>query len=379
MTLDKSLEAFDTAACRGDGGGQVLAARATVEGTSLTSEQRDQLLEACKAGAHVELYIDILAYEQRDGESNRNYVRFRNGAMTALGRSGVNSVFLADHNQREVSARGGTIVASRTERRGPGDFAVLQTVKLTAPWAVEAALRGLMDRFSIGWSPQGDRLCSICATSIMRCAHWPGEVYEGKTCEIIFQAAELIETSSVNVPAVPGAQIEGIRAALTAAKGGALPRKETHMDDPKLLAMLGLAATASEAEVTKAVESLQERLKLAEQQRDELAARTVEADRKVAEFEAVLAEQGADRFVADAIRDGKVTPGDHADAMRAFYLKDHAAALAMLASMPVVTPVGVARQTAAEPAAPKDRVTELADKNNISPEALKHVLAQLKA
>ena len=41
------------------------------------------------------LEVDLLAYEQLPGKQNRNGVRFRDGAMTALGRSGTRTPYLA--------------------------------------------------------------------------------------------------------------------------------------------------------------------------------------------------------------------------------------------------------------------------------------------
>ena len=204
-------------------------------GGPITEALRDELLAKCAAGEYVELDLDVLAYEQRPGVANRKHVRFRDGLMTRLGASGKNKPFLRDHLQGEALARGGTILVSKAEKRGEGDYAIHEHVRLTAPWAVEAALRGLMDRVSIGWWPTGPIECSVCGTEVFtKCYHWPGDKVTESTksdgskqflrdragdrvVEWVFTEAELIETSFVNVPAVPGAGVDKVRAALSAA------------------------------------------------------------------------------------------------------------------------------------------------------------------
>ena len=206
------------------------------EGKAITPALRNELLAKLQAGEYVELTVDLApAYEQKAGAANRKFVRFRDGLMTKLGASFKGKPFLRDHDQGSVLARGGTIVTSATEKRGEGDYAINMSVTLTAPWAVDSALRGNLDRVSIGWWPTGAIECSVCGTQVgTKCYHWPGDrVAEvvgsdgskqyvrdragDRIVEWVFTAAEGIETSAVNVPAVPGAGIEEIRAALSAA------------------------------------------------------------------------------------------------------------------------------------------------------------------
>jgi hypothetical protein len=182
-------------------------------------------------GEHVELELDFDAYEQKPGVQNRNFVRFRDGLLVALGRTGVGTPFMRDHDQDNVLARGGAIIASATEKRGEGDYLIRQTARLTAPWAVELALRGLLTSVSIGWNATGEMHCSICRADFYRCAHMPGERYAMKSdddgvqrpvrdpngplvAELVYTEAELVETSAVSVPAVPSAQIRRIRSPL---------------------------------------------------------------------------------------------------------------------------------------------------------------------
>lgn len=204
-----------------------------VNGEPITDELRDQLLAKCAAGEHVEIEVDILAYEQRPGVANRNFLRFRDGAMLKLGASGKGTPFLKNHDQGDVEARGGTITRSLTEKVGEGEYHVRQTARISAPWAVSMALRGLLDKVSIGWAGD-DVTCSACGTAVYtECYHWPGDRVseeagaDGKKryvrdrkgnlrVEWIFNDPSLVETSAVNVPAVPMAGIEAVRAALAA-------------------------------------------------------------------------------------------------------------------------------------------------------------------
>lgn len=233
-TLEQALAEVMPLVCRAAESGALTALRAA-EGGVITSATRDELLAKVKNGEHVEVEVDILAYEQRPGVSNRNFVRFRDGAMMRLGLSGRGKPFLRNHDQQDVMARGGTITKSQTEKRGEGDYAIHQTVRLSAPWAVELALRGLMSGTSIGWHATGPVECSVCGTEVYtKCYHWPGDRVTEESAgdgtkryvrdrsgalvvEWVFTSADLTENSAVNVPAVPAAGVEAVRAALTAA------------------------------------------------------------------------------------------------------------------------------------------------------------------
>lgn len=202
-------------------------------GASLTESGRAELLAKALSGELVEVEVDVLAYEQ-SAQPNRKFVRFRDGLMSKLAASGKGTPVLRDHEQGNMLAKGGVVVASRVEKRGDGDYAIMQTHKLMAPWAVELAARGLLDRVSIGWNPTGPITCSACSTEVFtECYHLPGDrVAEdgarasgGKrfvrkadgpiTVQWVFTDAELIETSHVPIPAVKGAGVEQIRATLS--------------------------------------------------------------------------------------------------------------------------------------------------------------------
>lgn len=227
----------------------VLACRTTVEmagarlyaagegdesGGEITPEMRDDLLAKVRTGAYVALDVDILAYEQRPGVANRNFVRFRDGNMIALGASGKGKPFLRDHAQRDSLAVAGKILTSKTTKLADGHYEMRMRVRLTASWAVELALRGLLFAVSIGWEPTGPVECSACAAPVYtKCYHWPGDrVTETPqsdgtkkfvrdrngdlTVEWIYTQAELIETSMCPIGGVKLAGFDGVRAALAA-------------------------------------------------------------------------------------------------------------------------------------------------------------------
>jgi hypothetical protein len=345
-------------------------------GGDVTTEVRDEMLRRCAAGEYVELELDLLAFEQRPGVSNRNFIRFRDGALMAMGRSGVGTPFLRNHDQWDTAARGGTIASSRTEKRGEGDYAIRQTVKLTAPWAVDSALRGLMSTLSIGWRSTGPVLCTVCNANFYRCAHMPGTRYAERDdgaggrvvvadpagpmlCEVLYTAAELVETSDVNVPAVPSAQIEEIRAALAADPSFCAPwapdaggsGEENQMKNfAALVAMLGLAATAGEDEVLRAVEALkrdrdtqQAKLQIAETERARLA-------EVVQQHSATERKHAEDKFIRDALSTGRITVGDES-MWRRLYAVDEAGAKSEMDKRVAgcAMPVGIPTQSKNDP------------------------------
>lgn len=334
-------------------------------GNEVSNARRDELLAKIAAGEYVEIEVDYIAFEQIEGKRNRNSVRFRDGMLLAFGRSGKGTVWLRDHAQRDQLARGGTVIDSKALKVAEGHYQIRQTARITAPWAVEAFLRGLIDRFSIGWNPTGDVLCSACNKPIgTRCYHYPGdrlrEVDEDGSkklvrdragdivVEWIYTAAELIETSAVSVPAVPGAQIEGIRAAMAALhhSGEAPPEEDTtDMLKTKIIALLGLASTASEDEVSNAVEAQAARLRIVESQHTELTRKHAELSAKQAAQEAAVAAQAEETFIAEAIRAGKIAPKSKLEAqVRAYFQLDAKGAREMVDGLLAATPVGAPPQ-----------------------------------
>lgn len=203
-------------------------------GAELTTDVRDELLRKCAAGEYVAVDIDVLAYEQRDGVRNRNNVRFRNESLIALGASGKGKPFLKDHEQWDSMSVAGKIITSKTTKLAEGQYEMRMRVRLTAPWAVELALRGLLFAVSIGWEAEGPIECSTCGTAIYtKCYHWPGDrvtempqadgtkkfVWDRNgvnVVEWIYTKAALKECSICPIGGVKLAGVEGVRAALAA-------------------------------------------------------------------------------------------------------------------------------------------------------------------
>ena len=333
--------------------GEVLALRAG--GVELSKDGRAELLAKAVAREHVELELTLLAYEQKTGEANRNFVRFRDGAMLSLGRTGKGKPFLRDHRQWDVTARGGTILESKTVKLEDGHYRVEQTVRLTDPDAVQRALRGLMGSVSIGWSATGPVECSACGKPVLSrsgCWHWPGDEIKldgGQrtvTVEWVYTSAELVETSEVSVPGVPSAGIEGVRAALSAAlnhghRSEALQENDD-MDKLKLAlgAILGLAATAGDDEVIEAVKGNRAKLDAVEAQNAELRKLQAKHAAEAEVIKAQLAAAEVDEFIATGVKDHKVLRGSPAEtSLRAYFAVDKEGAKTLLATMPAL-PIG---------------------------------------
>lgn len=207
-------------------------------GEKLTSEKRDELLKKCAAGEYVELHLDITAYEQTADSINRNYVRIADNAMENFAKTLIGKPFLRDHSQYNSLNVGGKIEKCEVLDLGGGHQKIKQSVKITALWLVDLALRDLLSFVSVSWMATGPVHCSYCKVPILtKCWHWPGDKFSlvedkvggGKKLQYdrngaikiqwIYQAVEGIETSSVPVPAVTSAKIDGIRLSLSAAHG----------------------------------------------------------------------------------------------------------------------------------------------------------------
>lgn len=336
-------------------------------GERLDAGGRAELLAKAVAREQVQLEVVLKAYEQQAGERNRNFVRFRDGAMMSLGSTGVGKPFLRDHNQWTVEARGGTITSSKTTKRDEGSYQIDQTVLLTEPTAVERALRGLMSSVSIGWHPTGPVTCSACNQPVLdKCWHWPGDRLAESTdgdrryvrkrdgdivVEWIYTAAELVETSEVNVPGVPGAGVTDIRAQLAALASGSgqpFPDDEEPQESNRMstklmtalmgIAALGLAANATEDDAIAAVAAKCSRLTAVESLQTAAAA-------ELATVKEQLGARAADDFIREGVAGGKIAPGSEQEtALRAYFKVAPEGAKALLAGQPRITPLGAPPQ-----------------------------------
>jgi len=245
-----------------DGMIQVLAVRHG-DAQLAAAADRKALLERVRAGEHVEIDVDAVTYIQRK-TPNRNFVRFKDGALRTIAKSGVGSPYLKDHAQRDVLSRGGTTTASKAvKNEETGDWEFHQSFHLVKPWAVEGTLDGTLDRFSIGWSPTGPVVYAHTGEPLEDWPkHWPGDKLEdGTVVEWVFTAADLVETSAVNVPAVVGTRPKGLaefRAALSAHLGGEPPIPPQEGTMKRVLKALGLSADAAEESALAAVEKLEQ-------------------------------------------------------------------------------------------------------------------------
>lgn len=283
--------------------------------------ERRGLLERLRAGERLELGAEVVGFLQRE-TPNRNFVRFRAGILPSFSTSFRGVPFLRNHDGRDIAARGGKVVDTTFEHRDDGTKAIRFRLHLVKDWAVEGFLDGTIDRFSIGWARTGPVLCSLDDKPLWGpgcCSHWPGDVVEGRVCEVLYTGAEGTELSAVNVPAVVGTGIESVRqlkaefdgtGLLHAILGAHLP-EIAPMDLTAIITALGLpagatveqaaersrtviaelAAARSDAELARA------RLGQAEQQLVELTARATaaEASNRQQQVDAAIARLYASR------------------------------------------------------------------------------------
>ncbi len=356
----------------GGHGGFVAAVRSA--GVDVTDARRDELLANVRDGRHVEVELDVRAFEQKAGESNHNYLQFTPSALHQLGRSAAGMPFIRDHEQGNALARAGTITSATTEKMAEGHYVLWERVKLTAPWAVDLALRGLISSVSIGWHPTGPVMCSACDRPVLEeCFHFPGDRLEtvtekgekrkryasaaSETAEVvewITTRADKTETSIVNVPAVPRARIEEVRAALSAALGikdsaTTAARKEVHMMD-RLARALG-AADATEDAMVRRAEALSSELGIANTDLRSARAQIASLDAELGVLRAEAATASRAEFLRAGISEGKLSPGDR-DAWGALFDANQARARELLAARAPqsATPVGGQLQSAATPA-----------------------------
>lgn len=295
----------------------------------MAKTERVELINRSRAGEFVELEMVATVFIQRD-TPNYNFLRFKPGDLPSFAKSYTGSPFLADHATGEQDRRGGTIMASKLIH-GDGEKLIEQRLHLVKPWAVESALDGTLDRFSIGWYRGGTSECSICEASWLACQHWPGELDEktGKICELVQINPRGKETSYVNGPAVLGtapasiSQLEALDPALLAdiLAADATPGVK---DDMKILAALiaslALPAGATEDEVLAAVQRQSEQLTTT---RDQLTVATTANENtrnRLTALEAESAERSklarvtvVDSTIDKLIAGGKIKPGSETE------------------------------------------------------------------
>lgn len=303
------------------------------DGAELADTDRRALLAEVRGnpGNTVRLQLEAITYlqgEEPGDRPNANFMRFRASKLGRVARTGRDIPFLRDHRAGDMLARGGTVLATELVDHD-GAKAFRQSIELVKPWAVEAALDGTLDRFSIGWSPVGEAACTICGTACeqfwgfvwMNCEHRPGQTYTFKNkdqeisalCEIEFSDAELIETSGVAVPAVDGTEIEKIRAEMARRASGSAPAQEETRMTSKIAALLALAADASEDQVLAKLGAELEAHKATKHALGAAEARVKELEAQLADAARAQLEKETDALIEGAIAAGKIRP-KHDDA-----------------------------------------------------------------
>jgi len=182
---------------------KILYSVPVVESFSLPS--RAELLPKIESG---ELeHLDIRARVFGTGRV-RNPVMFRETDMPAFAASFEGKPFLRDHEQHEIDARDGMILASMLD-----GGQIVQDIRITTRRGMIDYVEGKIDRFSIGWDAD-QMICSICNQDYLggQCMHIAGRSYDTldgpQTCMLVFINPVGVETSAVNVPAVDGTYIE---------------------------------------------------------------------------------------------------------------------------------------------------------------------------
>jgi hypothetical protein len=362
-------------------GGGIAAVKSS--GSAIEGGKRDELLAAVAAGQHVELELSVLAFEQTE-ERNRNCIRFTPAAMAHLAKTAKGMPFLRDHEQYDSLAVAGRIV-SATIVQADKVSTLMEVVTISAPWAVELALRGLISAVSIGWRATGPVNCSVCKTPVFtRCWHWPGDALieqdDGfgnkrkvrsaagtEIVEWIYTAVELVETSIVPVPAVKAARIEEIRAAMSAALGAPEAQKEDQMIDLERIAkVLGAAAPTEEAIEARArtLSTASTELEIAKRECDSVKEKLTSTEAELAILRKENGSAKRDEFLRAAVAEGKITPGDK-DLWSSLYDADQDRATKLMANRPKqsATPVGAKLQSGDPPPPPLPVPEKTADSN----------------
>jgi len=345
--------------------------------SSISREQRLDMLERLHAGEVVELDVGFRAFQQTDGLPNKNFLRFKSGMLRKFAASFVGMPVLRDHDQHSIEARAGTVTDSELIRLSDGTIAIDMMGRFSAPWAVEAVLYGTLDRFSIGWDyPSLSSInCSVCKCPVLtKCEHLPGDELEnGVRVEFVFTAATGVEVSGVSVPAVAGTGISEIRAALSARfsqsfaapkPGGGEDKSEqrtTGMDN--IAKALGLKPDADQETILAAIRAKDARCEQAEEVSATLRAENTELSQRAEKWErenkalAVdrLFARYADRFPKTRNEQGEVVVSPLETSLRALAEKDAAGVEATLASLPQLSPTEAAPQSLSPTEKPEEK------------------------
>lgn len=297
----------------------------------------DKILSKLDEGTPTALIVEAVTYIQRD-TPNLNFVRFSESSLGNVAMTGNGTPFLKDHNQTELDARGGTVIESFAAVEN-GETVFKQKIKVTKPWAILGVLDGTIDRFSIGWRSTGKVSYlhngeEVTEENLI----WPGqELEDGSAVEWVFEEAELIEVSAVNVPAVPGTSINEVnefRASLSYALGWEPPlnklgAKQRTRKMIKVLQKLGLDESACEDKAVQELEGIQSKTISLQAELDATKAQLQGSNEELAKLQSLEAERAKDGFelqIAGLYACGKLvkTPEGEADEEEAHVRNLHA-------------------------------------------------------
>lgn len=233
---------------------------------------RDRMLAAFRAGNLHRLKFSATVWT--DGP-NKNHYRFPPEELKAFAASFAGMPFLKDHAPMQDS-RGGTILESELIEGADGRQGIRQRIEAVKPWAVESALDGTLDRFSVGWDAE-EYLCTVCKADILSddCKHGPWKLgtkdeKTGEIVELLWKGISGVEVSAVTHPAAPGTTTEEVMAALAQLKERRPPVLQTSAtasgNPPganvlevlmleRLLRLLNLPANTSEPDALSALEA----------------------------------------------------------------------------------------------------------------------------
>lgn len=286
-----------------DGDATIQAILRNTDPNNLDTKARAALIEASRAGKHLELTARAVTFRQKDGHPNKNALRFKSSKLTEIGASFEGRPFLLNHDKWDQAARMGTIRGSEAVSLQGGWIGFRQQLHAVKPHAVQSVLDGTIDRFSIGWDPSGQVICTAHGVDVRsrKSCYWTEGCYPGKLVEVDgvkkiaeyeWQSTEGTETSAVNTPAVSGTKIEEVKTALAAelslTDDTEEPTKGSTMRFPLLLAALALPSTGGAADLSEADDN---RLAgVVTELRSELAAATEERDTAIKDRDAALKE-----------------------------------------------------------------------------------------
>lgn len=286
-------------------------------------DMRRTLIESVLQNKAVELDIKAVVYRQGGEHHNRKHTLFTDDALQKWTRLSVewHSPFSQDHSLRARDSGGYVLESEVISGPGIDERAISERIRLAAPWAVLAALRSQMRRFSIYWRPVGSFLetvlCSVCKDFIHRCTHYRGELiraeHGNETVKFIFTDIEPVERSWVLVPAVENTQVTGVERTLSEHEKG-----KSSMERQRLLDILQLSANTSESAIITALQGMvvdSERAKQLVKENSELRLRVAQLEDEIASIRKQAETQECETVIGELRAEGRISKGDRFESL----------------------------------------------------------------